>query len=85
MWKKYEVYTTKEKIIDKAKLGGFVNTDGAWCSTTNTEDFKEMLEYFFGFEITSCKETAYSTAVATTKCGLSIAWNGYCCMEKYEA
>ena len=72
--------TTKEKIIEAANLehGGFVNTDGAWCSTNNEYEFKRFLESAFGFEVVECKETKYSTAVATTACGLQIAWNGYC-------
>lgn len=84
MWKNYEVYTTKEKIIERANenycgtYGGFVNTDGAWCITRTPEQFKEMLEYFFGFEVIDCKSKPGCTAIATTKCGLEIAWNGYC-------
>ena len=81
MWKDCDIHTTKEEIIKKANgstHGGFVNVDGAWCATRNAEEFKEMLEHFFGFEISSCKETSYSTAVAITKCGLAIAWNGNC-------
>lgn len=82
MWKNYNIHTTKEEIIEKANnggmRGGFVNTDGAWCATENAEEFKEMLEHFFGFEIALCKETKYSTAVAITKCGLKIAWDGNC-------
>lgn len=27
--------TTKQKIIEAAKNGDFVNTDGDWCMTTN--------------------------------------------------
>lgn len=79
--KKYRVYTTKETIIETAnqsEIGGFVNTDGDWCMTRTPEQFKEMLESYFGFEVIECKETAHSTAIATTKCGLLIAWNGHC-------
>lgn len=72
--------TTKEKIIEAASKahGGFANTDGAWCMTNTPEQFKEFLEKTFGFEVVECKVTAYCAAVATTACGLSIAWNGYC-------
>jgi len=84
MWKDYKVYTTKEKISETAKTsyGGYVNTNGAWCTTRTPEQFKEMLETCFGFEVTECKETSGSTAIATTKCGLKIAWNGFCTMAK---
>lgn len=84
MWREYKVYTTKETIIERASEdhGGFVNTDGAWCMTRTPQQFKEMLEHFFGFEVIDCKATAYSTAIATTKCGLSIAWNGHCSLIK---
>ena len=80
MCKNYEVYTTKEKIIERANenYGGFVNTNGAWCLTRTPEQFKEMLEHFFGFEVIECKSTDRSSAIATTKCGLQIAWNGHC-------
>lgn len=80
MCKNYEVYTTKEKIIERANenYGGFVNTNGAWCLTRTPEQFKEMLEHFFGFEVIECKSTDGSSAIATTKCGLQIAWNGHC-------
>lgn len=80
MWKQYQVYTTKEKIIDVANRcnGGFINTDGAWCMTGTPKQFSEMLEHFFGFNVIECKETATSTAIAKTECGLEIAWNGYC-------
>ena len=79
--KKYGVFTTKERIIEAANrtdFGGFVNTDGDWCMTRNPEQFKEMLKFYFGFEVIECKATAHSTAIATTKCGLQIAWNGHC-------
>ena len=77
-WKNYKVYTTTEKIIEKANGGGFVCTDGAWCMTRTPEEFKNMLEHFFGFQVVQCNKTKYSTAVAITKCGLKIAWNGHC-------
>ena len=86
MWKDYEVFTTKEEIIEKANSvdeffgfnGSFVNTDGAWCMASTPEEFKEMLEHFFSFKVVECKETRHSTAVATTKCGLQISWGGFC-------
>ena len=85
LWENYDVYVTRKEIIEKANekfkfsnyRGGFVCTDGAWCCTSNPKEFKEMLEYFFDFEIIECKETKSCTALATTKCGLQIAWNGY--------
>ena len=84
-WKNHRVYTTKEEIISTANkigyggfTGGYVRIDGAWGMTDNPKEFKEMLEHFFGFEVIECRETMYSTAVATTKCGLRIAWNGHC-------
>lgn len=78
--------TTKEKIIEAANHkspyadfpGAYVNTDGEWCMTETPEQFKAFLEKTYGFEVVECKATAYSTAVATTACGLSIAWNGFC-------
>ena len=72
--------TTREQIIETANRehGGYVNTDGAWCNTRTPEEFKQMLEEKFGFEVIECKATANSTAVALTKDGLKISWNGYC-------
>lgn len=72
--------TTKEKIVEAASKahGEFVNTDGAWCMANTPEQFKAFLEKTFGFEVLDCKATTYSTAIATTACGLSIAWNGHC-------
>lgn len=72
--------TTKEKIIEAASkaYGGFVNIDGAWRMTETPGQFKTFLENTFGFEVIECKATTYCTAIATTACGLSIAWNGYC-------
>lgn len=72
--------TTKEKIIAAAskQYGGFVDTAGAWCMASTPEQFRAFLENQFGFEIIECKATKYSTAVAITADGLSIAWNGHC-------
>lgn len=80
LWQNYDIYTTKEKIIESAKRdhGGFVCTDGAWCMTRTPKEFKEMLEYFFGFQIEKCEEKEGCSALATTKDGYIIAWNGYC-------
>ena len=80
LWQNYDIYTTKEKIIESAKRdhGGFVCTDGAWCMTRTTKEFADMLEYFFGFQIEKCEEKEGCSALATTKDGYIIAWNGYC-------
>ena len=84
IWKQYDVYTTKEKILERANesflgvQGGFVCTDGAWCTTSTPQEFSEMLSHFFGFKIVECKETSRSTAIAITECGLHISWNGFC-------
>ena len=79
-WKEYKIHTKKEKIIEVANrdCGGFVNTDGAWCMTRTPQEFAEMLEHFFGFQIESCVERNGCSALATTKDGYLIAWNGYC-------
>lgn len=80
MWRNEKFHTTKEQVIaiaDSNKYGGFVDTDGAWCAASTPYQFKEMLEEL-GFEVLECRETAYSTAIATTNCGLSISWNGHC-------
>ena len=37
-----------------------------------------MLEHFFGFQIEKCEEKEGCSALATTKDGYIIAWNGYC-------
>ena len=78
--------TTKEQITEAANHksiysdhpGSFVYTDGEWCMTRNPAEFKAFLERRFGFSVIECKSTKYSTAVATTACGLEIAWNGFC-------
>lgn len=77
---------TKEQIIEAANRfsktwgikGGYVNTDGAWCSTRNPEQFKKFLEETYGFTVIRCTSTDHCTALAVTACGLEIAWNGYC-------
>lgn len=92
MWKNYNVNTTKEKIIEAANKkspyanfrGDFINTDGAWCATRTTQDFKEMLEHFFGFEVISCKEKDGISAEAITKCGLKLYWNGLCTLAEQQ-
>ena len=74
--------TSKTKIIETAKHRGFVDTDGDWCMTRNSEEFKTFLEKNFGFKIISCKPTETSTAIAQTVDGYIIAWNGYCTILK---
>lgn len=77
--------TTKEKIIEAAnrkspywdRTGGFANTDGEWCMTSTPEQFKEFLEGA-GFVVIECRAAGGATAIATTACGLQIAWNGFC-------
>lgn len=77
---------TKEDIIAVANKksqysnvhGGFVNTDGEWSMARTPEQFKSFLEKTFGFEVIECKATDYSMAIATTACGLCIAWDGFC-------
>lgn len=70
--------TTKQKIIEAANRGDFVNTDGNWCMTRTPEEFKTFLEKEFGFEVVECKSIAGCTAIAVTADGYVIGWNGYC-------
>lgn len=73
--------TTKQAIMDTAKRrshGGFVDTDGRWCLTTNAEEFKAFLEDTFGFTVVDCRPADGSTAIAITIEGYRIAWNGHC-------
>lgn len=80
MTKAERIFTTKEEIVriaNEGLYGGFINTAGAWCMASTPKQFKEMLERFFGFEVIECKETKYSTAIAVTRCGLKIAYNGH--------
>lgn len=82
---KYGVFTTKEKIIEASKetdIGGFVKTYGDWYLAQSPEQFKQMLEHYFGFDVIQCYSTPYSTAIAITKCGLKIGWNGHCSIVK---
>lgn len=80
---------TKQKVIEAANKenkffsgrGSYVNTDGEWCSTRTPKEFKTYLEKL-GFEVLTCIETPYSKAIATTKEGISIAWNGFCTLMK---
>lgn len=75
--------TMREEMIQIAEqkygihTGGFVCTDGEWCSSRTPEEFKKFIEEQ-GFEVTECKSTPESTAVAITKDGYKFAWNGYC-------
>ena len=76
---------TKEKIIQTAEAvspmfgrgGGFVNTDGEWCSCTTPAKFKAYLERL-GFEVVKCYATDFSTAIAETADGYQLAYNGHC-------
>lgn len=76
---------TREKIIEVANrvspmfgsVGGFVNTDGEWCTCTTPEKFKAYLERL-GFKVVKCYATAYSTAIAETSDGYKLAYNGNC-------
>ena len=78
--------TTKDQIIAAANRvnktygikGDYVDTDGAWCRTSNPAEFKQFLEETYGFVITKCAATDHCTALAVTDCGLEIAWNGFC-------
>lgn len=75
--------TMRKEMIEIAEkkhgihIGGFVCTDGEWCSTRTPEEFKEFIEKQ-GFEVMECKRTKESTAIAITKDGYKFAWNGYC-------
>lgn len=71
--------TTKEQIIETAYKfqGGFVDTDGAWSLCRNPKEFKGFLEREYGFIVTECAGTGYSSAIAYTEDGLLIAYNGY--------
>ena len=46
--------------------------------TRSPKEFADMLEHFFGFQIEKCEEKEGCSALATTKDGYIIAWNGYC-------
>lgn len=72
---------SRQKIIETAKCGGFVDTDGNWCMTRNSAEFRAFLEKEFAFKIIICKPTETSTAIAQTSEGLIISWNGYCTMK----
>lgn len=76
---------TREKIIQTAEIvspmfghvGGFVNTDGEWCSCTTPAKFKAYLERL-GFKVVKCYATRFSSAIAETADGYELAYNGYC-------
>lgn len=77
--------TTREKIISAAERitpgwgnGGFVNTDGDWCSCITPKQFKKFLEKEFGFTVVKCYSTEHSTAIAETSDGYEISYNGHC-------
>ena len=72
----------KQKFYEAAnssEYGGFVrgSSEGEWVLASNPKAFKSYLENI-GFEVVKCEETAYSTAIAETACGLRIAYNGHC-------
>lgn len=74
---------TKDQVIAAANrksycgTGGYVNTDGEWCTCTTPEKFRGFLERL-GFEVTHCYSTSFSTAIAETADGYKIAYNGHC-------
>lgn len=76
---------TKEKIIAAAeevsprfgKVGGFVSLDADWCASNTPKKFKAYLERF-GFVVTACYATDFSTAIAETADGYKLAYNGHC-------
>ena len=49
--------TLRNEMIERANVGGFICTDGEWCSCRSTKEFKEFIERQ-GFEVKSCVETA---------------------------
>lgn len=63
--------TLRNEMIEIAKDGGFICTDGDWCSCRGTKEFKEFIERQ-GFEVELCFESATCSAVAKTKRWLSI-------------
>lgn len=67
------------KMIEAAneKYGGFVCTDGEWCSTRTPEEFRAFIESQ-GFDVVKCISTLFSTAIAITADGYRFAWNGFC-------
>lgn len=80
---------TRNEIIKAAnycspiygKIGGYVCTDGEWCLCTTPKKFQAYLESL-GFEIKRCYSTSRSNAVAETKDGYMIAYNGNCSLLK---
>lgn len=75
--------TLREKMIKTAEqkcknyVGGYICTDGEWCSTNTPEEFKAFIEKC-GFEVLNCKSTENSTAIAITRDGYKFVWNGWC-------
>ena len=69
--------TLRNEMIERANVGGFICTDGEWCSCRSTKEFKEFIERQ-GFEVESCVETSACSALATTKDGYQFAYNGLC-------
>lgn len=69
--------TLRNEMIEIANAGGFICTDGEWCSCKDTKEFKEFIERQ-GFEVELCVETYICSALATTKDGYQFAYNGFC-------
>lgn len=69
--------TLRKEMIEIANVGGFICTDGEWCASRGTKEFKGFIERQ-GFEVESCVETATCSALATTKDGCQFAYNGFC-------
>ena len=67
----------RNEMIEIANAGGFICTDGEWCSCRNKNEFKELIERQ-GFEVESCVETSTCSALATTKDGYQFSYNGLC-------
>lgn len=66
-----------ERTANQSNEGGYVDTDGEWCTTQTSEDFRAFLQNK-GLHVKSCGATPYSTAVAELSEGYHIAWNGHC-------
>jgi hypothetical protein len=76
----FNLNVTKEDIIEIAKdnngLGGYVNTDGAWCDTRTPRELAEIIESL-GFVVVSAIDTPTCTARITTADGYVMSWNGF--------
>lgn len=77
-------YLTKEDMIKKCLetskystiKGGFINTDGYWCTCTTPEAFEKFIVNK-GFEVIDCKSTSTSTAKAVTSEGYIFFITGF--------